>query len=88
MQELNQQEAARDILNALRGGEMAPVDPPVAPNLTGLREAEAAKRRAEYESQCSKYADYLLSKSASALNADEQKFLMRAVAQWAREEGR
>ena len=81
----NQQEQARDILNALRGGETEAVAPPTRPSLTGLTQDAAMKRVEEFERAQEKYVEYLLSKPAAHLTPDEQKTITAEIFRWNRE---
>jgi hypothetical protein len=83
--EYNNQEAAREILSALRGGDVEVVEPP--PPTPDPKTTTEAKRR-EHEAHCDKYTEYLMNKPSSSLTNAEQAFLTKAIMQWSRDEGR
>jgi hypothetical protein len=77
------QQAVKDILAALRNpnaGETAITEEPIL-----VANPNDAQRSAHDEAQ-QKYAQHLLNRPSGSLTVKEQRFLTRAIAQFAREE--
>ena len=89
---MSAQDDARDILAAIRGSNsteaVAVIHPGEVPDVSRMTPDAAEKVRGAYHRQMKAHVEFILSKPASSLTADEQKTLMTEIGKWNREERR
>ncbi len=62
--------------------QITSMTPPKPPNIEGLKPEFAAQRLAEHQANEERYMDYLLTKRAGALTAQDRTFIAFHIRRW------